>query len=58
MDNFNHSAHYFCLSSQTKTPKNELIFRGFLCYKHLSGDSPGIRTQDPILKRDVLYLLS
>ncbi len=24
----------------------------------LSGDPPGVRTQDPILKRDVLYLLS
>jgi len=23
-----------------------------------TGDSPGARTQDPILKRDVLYLLS
>jgi len=22
------------------------------------GDPPGVRTQDPILKRDVLYLLS
>jgi hypothetical protein len=24
----------------------------------LESDPPGIRTQDPILKRDVLYLLS
>ncbi len=24
----------------------------------LFGDPPGVRTQDPILKRDVLYLLS
>jgi hypothetical protein len=26
--------------------------------QHLSRDPAGIRTQDPILKRDVLYLLS
>jgi len=27
-------------------------------YSFLPGDPPGARTQDPILKRDVLYLLS
>ena len=26
--------------------------------KRLSGDPLGVRTRDPILKRDVLYLLS
>ena len=31
------------------------IFQGFA---HYIGDLAGIRTQDPILKRDVLYLLS
>ena len=30
-------------------------FRTFYLW---SCDSPGVRTQDPILKRDVLYLLS
>ena len=29
-----------------------------LTFPLLSCDSPGARTQDPILKRDVLYLLS
>ena len=27
-------------------------------FVQLFGDPPGVRTQDPILKRDVLYLLS
>ena len=32
---------------------------GLRFFIHLNtGDSPGARTQDPILKRDVLYLLS
>jgi hypothetical protein len=40
------------LKRQKKWDKS--IISGFIP----SSDPPGIRTQDPILKRDVLYLLS
>ena len=39
------------IRQKTKKPAEQPVFI-FFC------DPPGIRTQDPILKRDVLYLLS
>ena len=33
-------------------------YQGFVDFLLFLGDPPGVRTQDPILKRDVLYLLS
>ena len=40
-----------CTLEKTKNPSLETN-KGFFC------DPLGVRTQDPILKRDVLYLLS
>ena len=40
-----------------KVPQN-IDFVGLVFLLSLFGDSLGARTQDPILKRDVLYLLS
>ena len=33
-------------------------YQGFAWFSFVFSDPPGVRTQDPILKRDVLYLLS
>ena len=56
---------FSCLRSQTLYKEKLLQYLDIVGVVHLLSisvqrfsDPPGVRTQDPILKRDVLYLLS
>ena len=56
---------FSCLRSQTLYKEKLLQYLDIVGvvfslsgFVQLLGDPPGVRTQDPILKRDVLYLLS
>ena len=57
MHNINPSTFYVDPRSDYKRLGIKLR-KAFRLESLLIGDPPGARTQDPILKRDVLYLLS